>query len=118
MLCAKLKHEGIRVWCAKQSLCIGDEYINEIVEAIQNVSHFIVIMSKNSSESKHVHNEVALAFGQYRQRKISIKPLRIDNTPLHPIFQYYFATLNWSDSVDAPLESHLDNVVHDILSEL
>lgn len=114
-LCAKLEREGIRVWYAPRD--VRGPYAGAIAEAITQVTHFIVILSRNSLHSEHVLNEIDLAFKGLPDR-IKFKPLRIDEAMFTPAFDYYLSRQHWMDAVVPPLEQRLEEFVAKIISDL
>ena len=114
-LCAKLEREGIKVWYAPRD--VRGPYAGAIAEAITQVTHFIVILSRNSLHSEHVLNEIDLAFKGLPDR-IKFKPLRIDEAMFTPSFDYYLSRQHWMDAIVPPLEQRLDEFVAKIVSDL
>ena len=114
-LCAKLEREGIKVWYAPRD--VRGPYAGAIAEAITQVTHFIVILSKNSLRSEHVLNEIDLAF-QGLPDKVKFKPLRIDEAMFTPSFNYYLSRQHWMDAIVPPLEQRLEEFVAKIVSDL
>ena len=114
-LCAKLEREGIRVWYAPRD--VRGPYAGAIAEAITQVTHFIVILSRNSLHSEHVLNEIDLAFKGLPDR-IKFKPLRIDDAMFTPSFDYYLSRQHWMDAINPPLEQRLEEFVAKIASDL
>lgn len=114
-LCAKLEREGIKVWYAPRD--VRGPYAGAIAEAITQVTHFIVILSRNSLHSEHVLNEIDLAFKGLPDR-IKFKPLRIDEAMFTPSFDYYLSRQHWMDAIVPPLEQRLDEFVTKIVSDL
>lgn len=113
-LCAKLEHNGIKVWYAPRD--VHGPYADAIVAAIEQASYFIVILSQNSICSEHVLNEIDLAFQNITQGT-KIKPLRIDNTLFTAAFKYYLSRQHWMDASIPPLEQRLNEFVFELLKE-
>lgn len=114
-LCAKLEAKGLRVWYAPRNV-VGP-YAAAISQAIEQCTHFVVILSPRCMDSQHVLNEIDLAF-QRLPNNIKFKPLRIDEFALTPSFKYYLSRQHWLDAINPPLEDRLnefvDNIIHDI----
>ena len=111
-LCFKLENNGIAVWYAPRD--VRGPYAEAIANAIDNSTHFIVILSRNSMESQHVLNEIDLAF-QSLPNNIRFKPLRIDNSLFTPSFKYYLSRQHWTDATIPPLEERLNDFVEEIV---
>ena len=114
-LCAKLESRGVQVWYAPRN--VKDAYAESIVEAIDQSTHFIVILSENSMKSQHVLNEIDLAF-QALPNHIKFKPLRIDESMFTPSFKYYLSRQHWMDATIPPLEERLNEFVNNLISDI
>lgn len=114
-LCFKFESMGVRVWYAPRDV-VG-EYAAAITRAIDSCTHFVVIISKNSLESKHVLNEIDLAFNSSKNN-IKIKPLRIDDVTLTESFRYYLSRQHWMDAIVPPIEEKLESFVNAVCSDM
>lgn len=112
-LCFKLENKGIAVWYAPRD--VKGAYAEDIANAIDACTHFIVILSQNSMQSQHVLNEIDLAF-QALPNNIKFKPLRVDNTLFTPSFKYYLSRQHWTDATIPPLEERLNDFVEKFFS--
>jgi len=109
-----LESRGIKVWYAPRDI-VGSDYASAIVKAIQECSHFVTIISKDSMLSEHVLNEIDLAFNQL-SRNIRFFPLRIDTQELRPAFSYYLSRQHWMDAHIPPIEERLEEFANKIAS--
>lgn len=114
-LCNKLENNGIKVWYAPRNS--EGEYASAIVDAIDKSDYFIVIISKNSISSKHVLNEIDIAFSRL-PNDIKFRPLRIDDVELSSSFRYYLSRQHWMDAQCPPLEEKLNVFVEKIRSDV
>lgn len=114
-LCFKLEQRGVAVWYAPRD--VQGPYANAIVKAIDQCTHFIVILSQNSIASEHVLNEIDLAF-QGLPNHVKFKPLRVDNALFTPAFKYYLSRQHWMDAAVPPLEKRLNEFVDAFLLDL
>lgn len=105
LLCKKLEKHGVRVWYAPRD--VKGPYAAAIARAIEESTHFVVLLSKNSVISEHVLNEVDLAF-QKLPKKIRFKPIRIDASPLSPSMNYYLSRQHWMDAHGPNLEQRFE----------
>lgn len=115
-LCNKLESSGIKVWYAPRDIHTSD-YATAIVDGINQSTHFIVIVSKNSLQSQHVLNEINVAFDLVN-RGLQFKPLKIDEEELGAAFVYYLSRQHWMDAHIPPLEQRLDEFVARLKSEI
>lgn len=113
-LCSLLQQRGMQVWYAPNDA--HDVYAGEIYNAIQEATHFLVILSENSKRSPHVLTEVNQAFNRIREG-IKIKPVCIDQSPPEPSFEYYLAAQH-KYFADSTSPAALSAVVEQILQHL
>lgn len=114
-LCAKLEAKGLRVWYAPRNV-VGP-YAAAISKAIEECTHFVVILSPRCMDSQHVLNEIDLAF-QRLPNHIKFKPLRINEFDLTPSFKYYLSRQHWLDAIVPPLEDRLNEFVDSIIADI
>ena len=69
------------------------------MEGIERCTHFLLLYSWQSCNSKHTQRETHNAVDQ---DKIII-PVRIDDAPINTFFRYYIATNHWLDFTDGRL---------------
>lgn len=84
-VCNVLEKNNIKCWIAPRNILGGKEYAEEISKGIKEAHILLVIVSRNSNESKHVLNEINLAV---EYNKI-ILPFKIDETEINESFRYY-----------------------------
>ena len=73
-LCSYLEERGARCWYAPRDIAPGEEWADAILDAIRNSVCFVPIISKASSNSRQVTNEIVFAF----DAKCHIVPFEID----------------------------------------
>ena len=80
LLVALLEFHGIKTWCSADDILGSHQYRDEINKALKNAESLIVVVSKNSFESKWVIKE----FVQFQTLKpeAPILPLLLDDTDL------------------------------------
>jgi len=84
-VCNVLEKNNIKCWIAPRNILGGKDYAEEISKGIKVAKILLVIVSRNSNESKHVLNEINLAV---EFNKI-ILPFKIDETEINESFRYY-----------------------------
>lgn len=102
-----LDERGIKNWFAPKDIKYGD-YASRIVEGIDNCSHFICLVSKNSMLSPHVLNEVDLAF-QHISDGVTILPFKLDDDELTSSFKYYLSRMQWNYGNPPPLIERIND---------
>lgn len=88
-----LEMRGIRTWFAPRDIILSS-YAASIVKGIKNADYFMVILSESSMKSRHVMNELDLAFSELESENRLI-PVKIDRTEMNDAFRYYLSRLEW-----------------------
>ncbi len=78
---------GLSCWIDKEGIDIATSWSKEIVQAIDQCSAFVVLLSASSNESTNVHKEVSLA----AEKKKKILPLDLEPVALSEDLQYHLA---------------------------
>ena len=102
-LCAELELRGFQCWIAPRNIEPGAEYSQALNAAISNASIFLLVLSTNASQSRHVRRELEVA----DRKGIPILPLRVENTNLFENLDYFVSTQQWYDALSRPLASNL-----------
>ena len=76
-----LEDNGISVWMAPESIPTGSNYALEVPKGIEECKVFLLILSKNSQESKWVERELDKAISSEKR----IIPFKIDECELNDI---------------------------------
>lgn len=104
LLKLKLEKENISSWLDTEKLKIGQDWRQEIDQAIENCTALIAVMTPEARKSEYVTYEWAFAWGKNRK----IFPLMLKQTQLHPrleSLQYLNFTNNptrpWDDLIDS-----------------
>lgn len=84
-----LERNHITIWLDRASdglggVDVGDDFGHRIVEAIEKASVFLLVMSPESMASKHVRQEIKLAF----DKDVAILPVRVTPTELPADVEY------------------------------
>jgi TolB-like protein/Flp pilus assembly protein TadD len=82
-----LASAGLSCWIDKAGIDLATSWSKEIVQAIDQCSAFVVLLSTASSESTNVHKEVSLA----SEKKKKILPLDLEPVALSEELQYHLA---------------------------
>ena len=102
---SSFEQDKIRCWYAPRDV-IGD-YATSIVDAIENASVFILVLSGESSNSPHVLNEVEMAYKKNieQSQAITIVPFKVSNDELSRAMEYYIKRIHWIDATTSDLEA-------------
>ena len=82
-----LASAGLSCWIDKSGIDLATSWSKEIVQAIDQCSAFVVLLSAASNESTNVHKEVSLA----SEKKKKILPLDLEPVQLSEDLQYALA---------------------------
>ena len=104
--CAVLEAKGIRCWIAPRDIPPGANWAATISDTIGGCRVFLLIFSNNANASEQVQREVDLA----ANHRLSILPLRIENTLPQRSLEYYLNQRHWLDAFTPPLEQHLNRL--------
>lgn len=102
----------IRCWIDFRDAIPGTDYAASIVHAIKAADVFILILSENSIQSKHVLNEINSAVSA--EDPPTIIPLKVDNGKLNESMQYYLGRTHWMDALTPPLENHISQLAEKV----
>lgn len=85
-----LEAKEITCWYAKRNLHYGGDFSNDIPREIDTCKLFLLVLNEKACQSKHVQNEVGLAFGRYNKGdSITILPVQIGDFILSDWIRYY-----------------------------
>lgn len=80
LLTNRLRDDGIQVWTDEKELAVGDNIEEKITDAIKKTDYFIVVLSKNSTNSKWVNFELsATRLKEISQEQNIILPVLIED---------------------------------------
>jgi tetratricopeptide (TPR) repeat protein len=105
VLIHRVEQMGFKTWVDHDQLPIGEDWRNEIDQAIKNSFALIVIMSPEAKASEYVTYEWAFAWGA----GVKVLPVIYKSTPLHPrleALQY----LDFTSRAARPLETLLATI--------
>ena len=109
----ELRRRGLRYWYAPDSIRSGD-YASQIVEGIRKCTHFVCLISKNTSGSYHVVNELDLAFNRLGEG-INILPFMLEQNNPGDSLSYYISRMQWSLGYPNPLPDRISEFLDKIL---
>lgn len=101
---------GISFFIDRQGVGGGVEFPAMLAQAIRESKVFLFLASKNSYESKFSQNEIVYAFN--KKEKKDIIPYIIDGSSLPEELEFTFASINWRNIKEHPIETTL---VDDVL---
>ena len=106
-MCFALEENGIRCWYAPRDVAPGKTWADAIVEAITASRVLVLIFTDFSNKSDQVVREIDQAV----QNGVPIIPFKLTETAPQGGLSYYLSTVHWLDSMSAPLETSLAELV-------
>lgn len=89
----KLHDHELNPWISSRKIQAGEDYSLKILDAIDNSKLFILLISIESTKSRHVKAELERAFSKERE----IFPIRLDNSEIPKSWEYFLSTSQWID---------------------
>lgn len=71
---------GVNTWYDKVDLFIGDNFLEKIHEGLKECTHLVVVLSKNSINSRWVREELTTFYNKYVEgKKIKVYPFLLED---------------------------------------
>lgn len=115
-ICNLLESNGLTCWYSPRDV-VGD-YASCIVEAIKKTKVFVLLLSRASSMSQHVLNEVQIAYERITKKNgdIVILPLKLSNEDISLAMSYYINRMHWVEAEKQGLENALLELKNKIIA--
>jgi hypothetical protein len=107
LVCQALEQNRMPCWIAPRNVGFGDNAFSAIPSAIQGCTVLVLVLSSNTSKSKHVSREVQLALDH---NKVII-PFRTEDIQPESALAYILTGVQWLDAFVGPVERHLAPLV-------
>src|SRR5208283_1916108 len=98
-----LEAARIRCWISEENIRTGEDWDDEIADAIVGCSLMVLVVSPNSLTSTQVKNEFHMAL----ECEKKIFPFKIREVELRRGWGLQLKRLHWIDALTEPLEQHL-----------
>ncbi len=102
-ICSFLEGHGLPCWVAPRDVTPGKNYGAAILDAIDECSVFLLILSSESNKSGQVVREVERAASS----NSTIIPFRVEDVQPSRNLEFYVSTTHWLDATTRPLDKHL-----------
>ena len=109
-ICAALEAAEIRCWVAPRDIPPAAEWATSIVGALRTARVMVLVLSENAINSDHVKRELTVA----AEAGVVIVPLKIDDTPLQGLIEYYLADTHWLDAMNPPTKAQIAKLVETV----
>jgi TIR domain len=103
-VCAALEQRQIGCWIAPRDARPGLDYADSIVDALDETSVMVFVLSSKSIASPHVKREVEHA----ANKGTHVIPFRIEDVQLSRGLRYFLGTVHYIDALTPPIEKYLD----------
>ena len=107
LVCQALEQHHIPCWIAPRNVPAGGNAFSEIPTGIKQSTVLVLILSSNTSRSKHVSREVQIALDH---NKVII-PFRTEDIQPEDSLRYILTGVQWLDAFVGPIERHLTALV-------
>jgi len=102
-ICQALEQRGMSCWIAPRDISPGAVFDEAILDAIDDASVFLLILSSQANTSPFVKNEVNRAFAKGK----AIFTLRIEDVMPAKSLEFYLSRHQWTDAFPPPLEDKI-----------
>lgn len=107
-VCRLLENNGVSCFIAVRDICVGHEYAEDIVNAIDNAKAMVLLLSQNSNESPHVLREVERAVSH----NVPVIVYMIEQVELNKSMEYFLMTHQWITDYENRDERLLNGVLN------
>lgn len=105
-ICQLLEERRIPCWIAPRDVVPGKHYAEEIMDAIESTTAFVLVLSDHSNDSRHVRNEIEVAVSKGK----SVFPVRIRNVEPAKAIRLLIAGSQWVDAWTPPIEQKIEQL--------
>ncbi|MCY3415096.1 MAG: BspA family leucine-rich repeat surface protein [Candidatus Heimdallarchaeota archaeon] len=110
----KIRKAKQNAWISSLSIDLGQKYSRQILDAIDSCKIFIILISKHSTESRHVETELERGFSKGKD----IMPIVLDDQPIPRDWEYFLTTSQWKEVHGMEKEHWMAEVIRNIQLKL
>jgi hypothetical protein len=103
-LADSLEQKGLRCWIAPRDLRPGAEFGEEIIRGINRSRCLVLLLSRESNESRHVRAEVERAASAGKP----IYPVRIEDVLPSTKLEFFISMTQWIDAYPGRISTYVD----------
>ncbi len=82
-LAADLVASGVKVWLDEQRILVGDSIPEKIAQGLAESDFFLIVVSRNSTNSAWVKKELSVALvHEIERRKVTVLPIKLDDASM------------------------------------
>lgn len=112
-ICKFLEQQGFRCWLAPRDLLPSQDYAEKIIEAIEDATAVVVLLSEHANASKFVKGEIEQAFSIGHP----IFTFRLQEVMPAQRLRLFLSSFHWINAWSPPLDGHVRKLA-EALSEL
>jgi hypothetical protein len=105
---------GVECWIAPRDIPAGKDWDVSIINAIENCSGAIFLISNNSNQSEQAKREVQIAVESNKW----LIPICIDGVEPSKQFKYYLTSKQWFYLSNPPEQQQIEELLNEIDSEI
>jgi formylglycine-generating enzyme required for sulfatase activity len=113
-ICTALESQGIGCWIAHRDILPGDDWMDAIIDAVDQTKIIVLVFSANTEKSKWVKDEIKLALEENKK----IIPFRIQDVYPQRTLKLLKVRCQWMDAFTQPREKHLEQLAETVLKHL
>ncbi|MGD2087325.1 MAG: SUMF1/EgtB/PvdO family nonheme iron enzyme [Candidatus Aminicenantes bacterium] len=106
-ICTALESQGIGCWIAHRDILPGDDWMDAIIDAVDQTKIIVLVFSDNTEKSQWVKDEIKLALEEKRR----IIPFRIQDVYPKRALRLLKVRCQWMHAFTPPLERHIERLV-------
>lgn len=111
-ICQDIERRGIGCWISCRDVALGENYQEEIVQALRAARAVVLVFSEEANVSDEIKKELSLA-SRYH---VPVMTLRIEEVEPSDAFAYELSTRQWVDAFDG-WDQSIDALVEEIREE-
>jgi formylglycine-generating enzyme required for sulfatase activity len=113
-ICTALESQGIGCWIAHRDILPGDDWMDAIIDAVDQTKIIVLVFSANTEKSQWVKDEIKLALEEKRR----IIPFRIQDVYPKRALRLLKVRCQWMHAFTPPLEKHIERLVNIVSGRL
>lgn len=101
-ICAAFDSVNINYFIDRKGIGLGDDFVEQIIDKIDNSQFFLLLASKNAYNAKYTPKEIHYAI-KYKHN--AIIPYIIDDTPIPKKYYFLMSDIHYISIKEYPIES-------------
>jgi hypothetical protein len=105
-ICDLLEERGVPCWIAPRDIRPGQDYGEEIINALEETGALLLVLTDHANASRHVATEVSRAFSKGK----TILPVRMANVMPSKGLELFVSSAHWVEAWQGGLEEKMSHV--------